>query len=303
MTTAPVMFDRNSDKTRSVYFSPTKNAMSTFEEPCPDVHQNAGHLPSAAQPLYNHHIQFLPSHQNYSTRSSFPHSFSSTSRSSMDLTSFKSTSLSGSSITKNTGSCLSVNSPAATSHSTMPSSILPHQSIPETLPYGQLSKHLFWNRNLFYSQTRTVNDGLLTYPTSLGNLLEHKLSFPTNSTQIKNADMSSSSNCSDVNSDNDSIDVNENDKDSRNNLSQKSVSYHTIDSNAKCKKRNPYSIEELLKKPEKKESIALQTSYVLNEENVKELPTTSDPNNCFVRTDLESPKSNGNNHITIEVCD
>ncbi|XP_031628935.1 paired box pox-neuro protein [Contarinia nasturtii] len=300
---AQVMFERNSEKARSVYFSPTKNAMSTFEEPCPDVHPNSGHLANGAQSLYNHHIQFLPSHQSYSSRSSFPHSFSGSSRTTMDLSSFKSTTISASSIAKNGSTCLSVNSPA-TSHSPMPSSILPHQSMPETLPYGQLSKHLFWNRNLFYSQTRTVNDGLLSYPTSLGNLLEHKLSFPTNSTQSKNVDISSSSNCSDVNSDNDSIDVNENDKDLRNNLPQNSNSYHTIDSMSNCKKRNPYSIEELLKKPEKKESITLQTSYVLKNENIKELPTAGDSTNtCFARTDLESPKSNGNNHITIEVCD
>lgn len=100
--------------------------------------------------------------------------------------------------------------------------------------YNQMRQHLFWNTNLFYPQVRSINNSLLSYPAALGHIFDDKHLEPGYpKKQIKPYEVSSSSNCSDMNSDNDSIDVIEQEKNT-------------------SKKRNPYSIEELLKKPVKK---------------------------------------------------
>lgn len=246
------MFDFNNEKTRSSYC-----------EDSSEIHHNTRFLSNNSQPSYSHHMQFLPT-QHFSTRPSLSPitSMSSPSKNSIDSSSFKNVSLPASTSRFN-NLYLSLNTTSTTL--SMPSTLSTvYQDIPES-SYSQLSKHLFWNTNLFntYSSTKTysnTNDDMLSYSVA-------KLCDQTNSES--KIDHSFSSNCSDVNSD-DSIDVSENDA-----------------KNA-TKKRNPYSIEELLKKPEKKIRHTVQSPR-------------NDPITNFTRSGTEVE---GNiNKISIEVCD
>lgn len=190
--------------------------------------------------------------------------------------------------------------------------------------YAPLAKHWLWNSNLFYSQSRPIHEGFLPYTSSLGSFFGSKLRESTlenhanqnNSEIIKNPDISSSSNCSDANSDSDSLDVDG--KTTPPLVMAKKRRCCLVDvptSENAAKKRNPYSIEELLKKPEKKsrriEPIAFQPSILVHNDDSSKASTPpndgntiSDSNETYLNTDKEESKSiNNNNHITIEVCD
>lgn len=216
-----------------------------------------------------------------------------------------------------------------------PTNNLPNQNLPTT-PYTPLSKHWLWNSSLFYPQTRAMHDtGFLPYPSSLGTFFGNKIRSAAMHTPItnqtpnehtKSVDLSSSSYCSDINSDSDSLDVSDGKVSPTLNQSTnlKRTLLAAVDANESnagnttAKKRNPYSIEELLKKPEKKmrriEPISFQPSIIIhNNENLPK-PSSSptqpavdainDTNDTFLSSDLDDSKSiNNNNHITIEVCD
>lgn len=251
----------------------------------------------------------------------------------IDLAAFKHSSLpmNSSSVNANNPYLSIATTPSSASPPTqLTSNSLPNQNIPAT-PYTPLSKHWLWNSSLFYPQTRSIHDsGFLPYPSALGTFFGNKiresaaLHTPmTNQTPnelTKSVDLSSSSYCSDVNSDSDSLDVSDGKLSPT--LHQSATLKRASDangttSNTTAKKRNPYSIEELLKKPEKKmrriEPISFQPSILIHNENVPK-STASPPlapiadaindNESFLSSDLDDSKSiNNNNHITIEVCD
>lgn len=248
------------------------------------------------------------------------------------LSSFKQSTLSMSSpVGSNANSnylSIASNASAATQSTALSSAYLPNQNVPTT-PYTPLNKHWLWNSSLFYPQSRPIHDGFLPYPSPLGTFFGNKLRdsasqiSSTNSNEtIKNVDISSSSYCSDINSDSDSLDVSDHEKVSpaiaQSNQKRRILSSDTsgTTSNSPAKKRNPYSIEELLKKPEKKirriEPLSFQPSIIVNnDENSKTLPPSpniesvvTDTNESFIHSDIDDNKSiNNNNHITIEVCD
>lgn len=216
--------------------------------------------------------------------------------------------------------------PPSVPSTTISSAYLPNQSLSAT-SYAPLAKHWLWNSNLFYSQSRPIREGFLPYTSTLGSFFGNKLRESTlqnhgiqNNTEInnKNADISSSSYCSDANSDSDSLDVDG--KTTPPTLMAKTRRRCCLvddipTSESAAKKRNPYSIEELLKKPEKKsrriESIPFQPSILVHNDDSSKASTPpndgnaiSDSNESYLNTDIDETKSiNNNNHITIEVCD
>lgn len=221
----------------------------------------------------------------------------------------------------------------ATQSNAHSSNYLPNQNVPAT-PYTPLSKHWLWNSSLFYQ--RSLHDGFLPYPSHLGQFFGNKLrdsalhmTASNSSNELhttKNVDISTSSYCSDLNSDSDSLDVSDHEKVSpallsmvnqKKRASNADTNHGTPpNSNAPSKKRNPYSIEELLKKPEKTkmrriEPISFQPSIIIhNDDNSKasspsNAGTVSDTNDSFIHSDIDDNKNinNNNNHITIEVCE
>lgn len=249
------------------------------------------------------------------------------------MASFKQSPLSMSSTLNANSNYLSMASTTATAtqsnaHS---SNYQPNQNVPAT-PYTPLSKHWLWNSSLFYQQSRSLHDGFLPYPSHLGQFFGNKLrdtelhmtaSNSSSEAHTKIVDISTSSYCSDLNSDSDSLDVSDHEKVSPALMAtvtqkQRTSSIDTTGStvpisNAPAKKRNPYSIEELLKKPEKKmrrmEPISFQPSIIIhNDESSKasspsNAGTVSDTNDSFIHSDIDDNKNLNNNHITIEVCD
>lgn len=194
-----------------------------------------------------------------------------------------------------------------------------------TAPY----KHWLWNSNLFYPQSRSIQDGFLPYSSHLSGFFANKsrdLRAPHESTAaLKTIDLSSSSYCSDANSDSDSLDVSD-EKFSPNSspLSPPRAVHHrhlrandTIATSPSmtntAKKRNPYSIEELLKKPEKRmrtEPIAFHPSILIH--NVDHDRLIQRPSDNRLRRRNSSDKireteinemDSKNNNLKIEVCD
>lgn len=278
-----------------------------------------------------------PATMNLLQATSIPMNVSSTPNAA-HMSSFKQSPLSMGSALNANSNYVSIASTVATAtqsnaHS---SNYLPNQNVPAT-PYTPLSKHWLWNSSLFYQQSRSLHDGFLPYPSQLGQFFGNKLrdsalhmaaSNSVNDTgHSKNADISASSYCSDLNSDSDSLDVSDHEKVSPALLAmasqkQRPTNVNTASagtmplSSAPAKKRNPYSIEELLKKPEKKlrlvEPISFQPSIIIhNDESSKasspsNAGTISDTNDSFIHSDIDDNKNlnnNNNNHITIEVCD
>lgn len=215
-------------------------------------------------------------------------------------------------------------SPAATTASAI-ASVTPNAN--SAAPY----KHWLWNSNLFYPQSRTIHDGFLPYSSHLSGFFANKsrdLRAPHESVAaMKTIDLSSSSYCSDANSDSDSLDVSD-DKFSPNSspLSPPRAMHRQTrahDSMATsptatntAKKRNPYSIEELLKKPEKRmrtEPIAFHPSILIHNVehgNVVQRPgdallrrQSSVDNMCKTEINEMDSKNNNNSNLKIEVCD
>lgn len=215
-------------------------------------------------------------------------------------------------------------SPAAASATTL-ASVTPNPS-PATS-----YKHWLWNSNLFYPQSRNMHDGFLPYSSHLSGFFANKtrdLRAPHESTTpLKTIDLSSSSYCSDANSDSDSLDVSD-EKFSPNSsplspsrtMHRHMRTHDTIASSPTstntAKKRNPYSIEELLKKPEKRmrtEPIAFHPSILIHNvdhENVIRRPTDAllrrqNSSEKIRETDISEmdSKNNNNSNLKIEVCD
>lgn len=105
--------------------------------------------------------------------------------------------------------------------------------------YPQFPKHWLWNSNFFYPTTRSTHDGFLPYSSNFTGIFN---SSRTTSLDILSKTIDLSQHSSEANSD-DSLDNNDHGK--------RSPAIHPS-SNDGHKKKNPYSIEELLKKPEKR---------------------------------------------------
>lgn len=207
---------------------------------------------------------------------------------------------------------------AAAAAATMPTSISspnPPTSLSNSTAasaYSQLPKHWLWNSNFFYSQSRQIHEGFLPYSSHLSGFLVNKtkeLMHPNRRNGTKTVDLSSSSYCSDANSDNDSLDVSDGKISPANSLHSPPCAKSKMSSattNATTKKRNPYSIEELLK-PEKRartEPITFQPSILIHTVNRSESKPMkhSIDDESQASSDTEINCKN-NNNITIEVCD
>lgn len=109
-----------------------------------------------------------------------------------------------------------------------------------------------------------------------------------------------------MNSDSDSLDVDDYGNESTANVLQKKQETETISSTPEVKKRNPYSIEELLKKPEKRlrhiESASFEPSIIVNDDSLRPSPKAVSEKKDN-EPDTESPKSSRNSQIAIEVYD
>lgn len=255
-----------------------------------------------------------PVHHNspeeYSTQRSstptflVPSTFSTSTRNSIDLTSLKHASITASSTVVGTSvstnsSYFTVNNSPSFSSAAIRNTYIPHQNVPDMI-YSPLTKHFFWNTNFFHSQPRPTHESLSSHHLS-------NISARNNSTSFSiNSKITDSSNCSDVNSDSDSLDVDDYGNESTANVLQKKQETDTISSTQEVKKRNPYSIEELLKKPEKRlrhiESASFEPSIIVNDDSLRPSPQAvseikdNEP-------DTESPKSSRNSQIAIEVYD
>ncbi|KAJ6643215.1 Paired box pox-neuro protein [Pseudolycoriella hygida] len=106
--------------------------------------------------------------------------------------------------------------------------------------YPQIPKHWLWNSNFFYPTSRSVHDGFLPYSSNFSGIFN---STRTTSIDLLSKTIDLSQHSSEANSD-DSLDNNDNGK--------RSPASHSTSKDGQHKKKNPYSIEELLKKPEKK---------------------------------------------------
>lgn len=105
--------------------------------------------------------------------------------------------------------------------------------------YPQIPKHWLWNSNFFYPTSRSVHDGFLPYSSHFSGIFN---ATRTTSLDLLSKTIDLSQHSSEANSD-DSLDNNDNGK--------RSPSTHSSSKDGH-KKKNPYSIEELLKKPEKR---------------------------------------------------
>lgn len=207
-------------------------------------------------------------------------------------------------------------------------SLASNQNIsPVSAAYGQLPKHWLWNANLFYPPNGMrggLHDngaaGFLPYSSSFSGIfasskIKAPLHSPVSSFPLRSSsstvDLSSQrSCCSDPNSDSDSLDI----SDGQITPSAATAMHLSPEKAATMggtgKKRNPYSIEELLKKPEKRmrliEPIAFHPPILIHDHRSQskspDLHVDIDDDEPLHTTTNEIDINNKGN-ITIEVCD
>lgn len=107
------------------------------------------------------------------------------------------------------------------------------------LSYGSFEKHFLWNTNLFCSQSRPINQ---TWP-SKWDIFNRKKYENVLADDINRNISLSDSNENGSMTQNKHVDVS---------TSQKNTLYRKLESKCVAYKKNPYSIEEILKKPETK---------------------------------------------------
>lgn len=309
------------EKSRSSSLYLSSNKTSIYGEAENGIY-NARYVSNNTPPIYNSDVQIHSTLQFSSRRASIPSkflpTFSNLTKESIDLSSLKASSTSttnSSTIVASvnaSGRYLSVDPPTPSfSSSSKTNSYLHNQNIPVT-SHHPLCNHILWNSNLFYSQSRSVNEVLSTYPTTIRNIFDQKIDNVGLPITSKDTDVVSASICSDVNSDCDSLDIIIDDKESSPIISRKITQTDTFSSSQSNMKRNPYSIEELLKKPEKKlrrlNSFSLQQSIIASNDNLSDsLPMTNNTiantQACLIQNNINSTKQTNSNRITIEVCD
>ncbi|XP_037046001.1 paired box pox-neuro protein [Bradysia coprophila] len=150
--------------------------------------------------------------------------------------------------------------------------------------YPQIPKHWLWNSNFFYPTSRSIHDGFLPYSSNFSGIFNASRATSLD-LLTKTIDLSQHS--SEANSD-DSLDNNDNGK--------RSPSTHPSSKDGH-KKKNPYSIEELLKKPEKR--IKLDSGATAFHPSIL-IHDTATVGHCEeIHVDGKYEKSN----IPIEVCE
>ncbi len=159
-------------------------------------------------------------------------------------------------------------------------------SSPDIPNYPQIPKHWLWNSNFFYPTSRSVHDGFLPYSSNFSGIFN---SSRTTSLDLLTKTIDLSQHSSEANSD-DSLDNNDNGKRSSPSTHPSSKDGH--------KKKNPYSIEELLKKPEKR--IKLDSGATAFHPSILIHDSTAIIGHCDeTSADGKYEKSN----IPIEVCE
>ena len=151
-------------------------------------------------------------------------------------------------------------SPTTSTSMMTPSNGFP-QSLPSHLPY--IPKHWIWNRNIFYSPLASRNGELASNYFAYGNpnaFNSSDLSSPKSSTKTESLNSNSPIHITDGTSE-DSLD-NEDEK--------------VPETKSGGKKRNPYSIEELLKKPEKRRKVDVKFDFKGNLATITKTPTVQE---------------------------
>ncbi|CRK99912.1 CLUMA_CG013215, isoform A [Clunio marinus] len=131
-----------------------------------------------------------------------------------------------------------------------------------------IPKHWIWSRNLFYPHLSGNNP--LVYSNNGTTFSGSDLSSPRGSTKTESLNSNSPAQITEINSD-DSLDAEDSEK---------------VKSSSNSRKRNPYSIEELLKKPEKRRKTEIHLKTNFREENEKD-----------VNNHVEEPL------VNVETCD
>lgn len=224
-----------------------------------------------------------------------------------------------------------------------------HHQVMTSTPYTPISKHWIWNSNIFYPQSRGFHDGFLPYSTNFSGLFAspktkgwHSVHTNGQNISIKTVDLSLSSQrdcCSDQNSDSDSLDVSEGKKTptplstippistDENVAARTALTSANFPANTSAtvatesrtipnsiRKRNPYSIEELLKKPEKRirlEPISFHPPIIIHNRDQSKSPAdivvqngNLEKNTETILINLDNSKTNTSiNNDSIEVCD
>lgn len=158
------------------------------------------------------------------------------------------------------------------------------QSMPSHLPY--IPKHWIWNRNIFYSPLTGRNGELASNYFAYGNpsaFNSSDLSSPKSSTKTESLNSNSPIHITDGTSE-DSLD-NDDEK-----LSE---------TKAGGKKRNPYSIEELLKKPEKRRKTEVKIDFKDNLATITKTPIVSDDEKEDKKVCLEDSGEEVNENIEV----
>lgn len=121
------------------------------------------------------------------------------------------------------------------------SRIYPARQDISSLSYGSFEKHFLWNTSLLCSQARTLNQ-ILPSHSKLDNIYNRKKIDNISADNDKNITM---------NANNESVFVNQLSYNTEISETHEITVNDNLNSNCSQLKRNPYSIEEILKKPEK----------------------------------------------------
>ncbi|CAO1313104.1 unnamed protein product [Diamesa serratosioi] len=189
-------------------------------------------------------------------------------------------SLSPAPTTPNTSATTAAVAASATTLSQL-SPLIANRPIDPSQMASYIPKHWMWNRNPFYSPLGTAN----YFPYINSNTMSGSdLSSPIGSNKTESLNSNSPIHITDTNSD-DSLD-NRDDK------------IEFSPSTTKHRKRNPYSIEELLKKPEKRRKNELLE--VIKKEEISELKEDANSEDII---DIKSSDINDETHLNVEICD
>lgn len=169
-----------------------------------------------------------------------------------------------------------------------------------TLSYESFEKHFLWNTSLFHSTTRPMNERMLSH-SKLDNIFIRQ-NYGNISAETNKISNIANDNEEFVNQESHSIDM------SKTTLNDNPDDYQHSKSIAI--KRNPYSIEEILKKPEKKmryvEPFVHNHQVVKHFENVhgtiQSIAVNSETTECFNHT-AESDLINRKGRIRLKVYD
>lgn len=263
---------------------------SSYEEPRTNFSYNARFLSEPS--LYNGDLQIHSTLQLSSRCISSPKNIRMPNISNIDLSPTSQTASFIEStpaiMTSVNGAILPINSTDPSISNAINTTYMSHQDV-SAISYGHFGKHFLLNASLFCSQSKSLTENFSPYTTffnvadpkaqnslSEGNINYQELHFK-NSPVFKD-------------------DCN--------------IRKQSYDSIQVTKKLNPYSIEELLKKPEKKtinfQPIKFHKTQIISNDLAdpkKSIDIQSDSIVCLNSIDLNETQNLKNNRITIEVCD